>query len=181
MEIGTPARKIEAETNWFKQLPAQLKRFTPQLISSGYTEQNKPFYETEYLPILPLNEIFVHGKNPITYWEKILSLISYYMNVSRKCFPMENNAKIEKIRTNSTALYADKPMKDWRTMQKNQINLDEKTRYSRTDLPSLREIAKECIEATLALPEVPAITHGDLCFSNIIYDARSNNIKVIDP
>lgn len=59
---GTPARKIEAETNWFKQLPAQLKCFTPQLISSGYTEQNKPFYETEYLPILPLNEIFVHGK-----------------------------------------------------------------------------------------------------------------------
>ena len=74
-----------------------------------------------------------------------------------------------------------KPMKDWRTMQKNQINLDEKTRYSRTDLPSLREIAKECIEATLALPEVPAITHEDLCFSNIMYDARSNNIKVIDP
>lgn len=54
-------------------------------------------------------------------------------------------------------------------------------RYNRTDLPSLREIAKECIEATLALPEVPAITHGDLCFSNIMYDARSNNIKVIDP
>lgn len=105
---GTPARKIEAETNWFKQLPAQLKCFTPQLISSGYTEQNKPFYETEYLPILPLNEIFVHGKKTVAYWEKILSLISYYMNVSRKCFPIENNAEIKKIRTDSTALYADK-------------------------------------------------------------------------
>ena len=30
------------------------------------------------------------------------------MNVSRKCFPIENNAEIKKIRTDSTALYADK-------------------------------------------------------------------------
>ncbi len=179
---GTPARKIEAEINWFKQLPAQLKRFTPQLISSGYTEKNKPFYETEYLPILPLNEIFVHGKNLVTYWEKILSLISYYMNVSRKCFPMENNAEIEKIHTDSTALYVDKTYERLENYAKtNQIDLDEKTCYNGKNLPSLREIAKECIEATLALPVVPAITHGDLCFSNIMYDARSNNIKVIDP
>ena len=69
---GTPPRKIEAEANWFQQLPAELKRFTPQLIQSGKTEQGNPFYETEYLPILPLNEIFVHGRNPVAFWEKVL-------------------------------------------------------------------------------------------------------------
>ena len=32
---GSPPRKIEAEANWFRALPAGLKRFTPQLIQVG--------------------------------------------------------------------------------------------------------------------------------------------------
>ena len=28
---------------------------------------------------------------------------------------------------------------------------------------------------------MPAVVHGDLCFSNIMYDSRMNVIKVIDP
>lgn len=31
------------------------------------------------------------------------------------------------------------------------------------------------------MPEIPAVIHGDLCFSNIMYDSRSNNIRFIDP
>ncbi|EJS83145.1 hypothetical protein KCU_11548, partial [Pasteurella multocida subsp. multocida str. P52VAC] len=54
-------------------------------------------------------------------------------------------------------------------------------KYDGIELPSLREIAQECIDNTLKLPEVPAILHGDLCFSNMMYDSRGNSIKVIDP
>lgn len=48
-------------------------------------------------------------------------------------------------------------------------------------MPSLRQIAQECIDASLALPEIPSVVHGDLCFSNVMYDSRSNSVKVIDP
>ena len=55
-----------------------IKRFTPQLIQVGKTEQDSPFYETEYLPILPLNEIFVHGRNPVILGESFrIDLILY--------------------------------------------------------------------------------------------------------
>lgn len=179
---GTPPRKIEAEANWFVNLPAQLKRFTPQLIQSGYTLEGNPFYETEYLPILPLNEIFVHGKNPVAFWEKIISLIAYYMRESRKAFHTDDENELAKIHSDSVALYSDKTYERLESYAKsNGINLEQPTRYNGVDLPSLREIARECIETTLSLPEIPAIIHGDLCFSNIMYDARSNGIKVIDP
>lgn len=179
---GTPPRKIEAEANWFQQLPAALKRFTPQLIQSGKTSEGNPFYETEYLPILPLNEIFVHGRNPVVFWEKVLGLISFYMSESRKYFPSEDLSLIAKIHEDSTALYADKTYERLETYaNQNGIDLDKPARYNGKDLPSLRQIAKECIEATLALPEIPAVVHGDLCFSNVMYDSRSNSVKVIDP
>lgn len=179
---GTPPRKIEAEANWFKQLPAELKRFTPQLIQSGKNAQGNPFYETEYLPILPLNEIFVHGRNPVAFWEKVLGLISFYMNESRKHFPHDNKDLIAKIHQDSTALYADKTYERLETYAKQKgIELDKPARYNGKDLPPLRQIAQECIDASLALPEIPSIVHGDLCFSNVMYDSRSNSVKVIDP
>lgn len=179
---GTPPRKIEAEANWFAKIPVGLKRFTPQLIQSGTTQESNPFYETEYLPILPLNEIFVHGRNPVVFWEKVLSLISFYMNESRKLFPKNSQDLLAKIHQDSTALYSDKTYERLSAYAKQQnIDLDKPTRYNGINLPSLRQIADECVSKTLALPEVPAIVHGDLCFSNIMYDSRSNNIKVIDP
>ncbi|AFU20143.1 phosphotransferase [Actinobacillus suis] len=178
---GTPARKIEAEAHWFANLPAQLKRFTPQLINAGVLKGN-PFYETEYLPILPLNEIFVHGKNPVAFWEKVLNLITFYMSESRAHLPKENKDLLEKIHVDSLSLYSDKTYERLeKYAEQSGIDLDQSTRYNGIDLPSLREIATECVTRTLKLPEIPAIVHGDLCFSNVMYDSRSNNIKVIDP
>lgn len=179
---GTPARKIEAEANWFAQLPAELKRFTPQLIQAGRTLEGNPFYETEYLPILPLNEIFVHGKNPPSFWEKVLNLTAFYMKKSREYFPEGDSDLNSKIHQDSIALYSNKTYERLEAYaEQNNINLDEPTYYNAVKLPSLRQIATECINKTLALPEIPAVVHGDLCFSNVMYDSRSNNIKVIDP
>lgn len=179
---GSPARKIEAEANWFLSLPPSLKRFTPQLIQSGITEEGKPFYETEYLPLLPLNEIFVHGKNPVGFWEKVLGLISLFMNEARNSFPTEDQILYKKVVQDSIALYVDKTYERLENYANQQgINLDNPVRYDGIELPSLREIAQECIAKTLELPVIPTVSHGDLCFSNIMYDSRSNNIKVIDP
>lgn len=178
---GSPAQKIEAEASWFQNLPASLKHFTPQLIQAGYSNDAQPFYEIEYLPYLPLNEIFVHGKNPPIFWEKLLGLISQYMYESRKALQISETLK-ENIHQDSLALYRDKTFERLEKYA-SQVNLDlnKTVKYDGIDLPCLYDIAKECIEETIKLPEIPAIVHGDLCFSNILYDTRSNGIKVIDP
>lgn len=176
---GTPSKKIEAEASWFVNLPTHLKRFIPQFIQQG-VENDKPFYETEYLPCLPLNEIFVHGKNSVVFWESILNLIAFYMSESRK-IECDDSLKAE-IQQDSIALYSDKTFERLESYaSQKQLNLDTPSKYNGIILPSIRDLAQECIDKTLALPMVPAIIHGDLCFSNIMYDSRANNIKVIDP
>jgi len=81
--------------------------------------------------------------------------------------PLEANAIISNVETIKRIVEA--------------IELDKPARYNGKDLPSLRQIAQECIDASLALPEIPSVVHGDLCFSNVMYDSRSNSVKVIDP
>lgn len=181
-KTGSPSIKIEAEAAWFLTIPPSLRRFTPQIIQVGKTKSNNPFYETEYLPYLPLNEVFVHGKNSVIFWENIVNLISSYMKESRSCFEDGNNNLLERIYLDSASIYNDKTYQrlDYLISQKN-IDLDKLTKYNSITLPSVRDITKECVSATLDLSVVPAVVHGDLCFSNIMYDSRMNVIKVIDP
>lgn len=178
---GSPPQKIEAEVNWFFNLPKELKRFIPQLLSHGKLNEI-PFYETEYLPYLPLNELFVHGKNPILFWKKILNKIDEYLEISRKCF-YSNIPEIEsKIVQDSIALYREKTYERLESYSKTcGIDLDKPTKYDKKELPSIRKIAETCITKTLSLPTVFSISHGDLCFSNILYDSRGGKIKVLDP
>ena len=48
-------------------------------------------------------------------------------------------------------------------------------------MPSLIEITKFCISKSKKNRVVPAVIHGDLCLSNILFNSRINSIKIIDP
>lgn len=178
---GSPAIKIKAEANWFNNLPVQLKRFTPQLIQLGCID-NDVFYETEYLSILPLNEIFVHGKKGAGYWGGIVGLVANFLQEARVCFPSRDDSELQKVIADSNALYAKKTNERLKAYaEQANIDLSKPTKYAGIDLPSLQQITQECIDKALRLPVIPAVLHGDLCFSNIMYNSRSHHIKVIDP
>ena len=83
---GSSWRKIQAESEWFKNLPVKLRRYTPQLIDSGLCPDDAaPYYVLEYLACSPLNEVFVHGRNPDFYWRRIFKLVSSFLNDARTC------------------------------------------------------------------------------------------------
>src|SRR5690606_40930853 len=63
----------------------------------------------------------------------------------------------------------------------NSVNLDTHNFYDGLELPSLKYICNYCIQKVLELKSYPSIMHGDFCFSNILFDSRSNRIKLIDP
>jgi len=181
---GTPNRKILAETEWFKRLPSALIHYTPQLIDCGIDiESGSPFYVLEYLHLPPLNEVLVHGRNPDSFWKKIFKLIDIFFQDTRNSFALSyKNNQIETIRIDARDLYESKTFSRLEEYAKSSdINLDAPTAYDKRKLLSLREIAKDCIFRTLELPLIPTVLHGDLCFSNILYDSQRESIKVIDP
>jgi hypothetical protein len=177
---GNPSIKIEAEAHWFANLPVALRRFVPQLIDSGSDAQGEPYYTLEYLPMTPLNEIFVHGHNPVFFWARIVKLLEGYFKVARECQLPEVSA--HQVAEDARMLYREKTRSRLAEYSKSrEVKLNIPVKYGSLQLPSVNEIAAQCIELACASACEIAIGHGDLCFSNILFDSRGDNIKVIDP
>ncbi len=178
--------KIQAEVYWFKHLPASLRRFTPQFIDSGRLQDGvTTYYCLEFLPILPLNELYVHGRNPRWFWRRIFSLTKDYFDIAAKS---TNLAKLDSVSFEEALddcledLYRKKTLGRLTTYQEaSQIDLSAPIFYQGLKLGSILDIANDCIEQVLKLPRHPTVMHGDLCFSNMLFDLRGGRLKLIDP
>ena len=177
-KTGNPSEKINAESAWFAYVPARLKRFTPQLIESGTDESGLAFYITEYLPLPPLNEVFVYGKTPIFYWHNIFSLCSNFLEI---CHQFEGEVDVKDLGDSDLA-----GMKTWLRLEEfcNQSNypgIDTPNVINGKKIESLRDIVLACLSLVNEGKPILGILHGDFCFSNILFDSRINAIKVLDP
>lgn len=178
---GMPSEKISAEMRWFETLPAKMRVFAPQIIDSGIASDERPFYVLEYLPLPPLNEVFVHGTNPVFYWSKIFGLCDDFL---KQCSAVDMSPEQrDATRVNSAAMTGEKT---WRRLQQyidesGHPGLDVPLTINGMTVPSLRRIVEICQERLQDSASLPGMLHGDLCLSNILFDSRSDRIKVIDP
>ena len=171
---GIPQQKIIAESNWFRKIPADLRIFTPQYLGEKVID-DVFFYGLEYLYYLPLNELFVHGRNKVQFWENIYEkLIDVLSQMNRARI---DSSEITKVSHDSISLYKDKT---FRRVEEFKAHSTERQRFiwSRLDIDN---IVKICIERSLNMPVIPSVIHGDFCFSNILFSSRSQQIKLIDP
>lgn len=179
-KMGTPPEKIEAESRWFQALPPKLKVFAPQLIDSG-VDSGRPFYILEYLPLPPLNEVFVHGKNPTFYWDKVFGFCSNFLE---QCARVDlQDHQLVSIRKDALNLFT---IKTWQRLDRfvnatGHPGLNVPSVINGIPVPGLRTIAEECQESLRQQDVLAGILHGDFCLSNILFDSRSDRIKVIDP
>lgn len=179
-KTGTPFEKINAEGEWFEQIPTQLKVFTPQLITKD-ANSTPPYYILEYLPLPPLNEVYVHGTNPVFFWEKIFRLCAKFLQQCRN--QQIPAAERDLITIDAKAIWEEKTWErlDCFFSEFNLLDLDTPVSINGTPAPSLREIVEHCIDITKNSPAIPGVVHGDFCLSNILFDSRCDRIKVIDP
>lgn len=173
--------KIRAEAMWYASLAPTLKRFTPQLIDHGTNAAGQAFYRLEYLPLLPLNELLVHGRNALPFWTYIFELLEEYLTLSVDSQTL-TDAQKHAIEVSSNQLYRDKTLKRLAQFSADTgTDLHMPMRYQGRAVGSIAEICEDCITRALALPYTYATLHGDLCFSNVLFDARGQRIKVLDP
>lgn len=178
-KTGTDTKKILAEASWYKNLPSKIRIFSPQLIDSGSVLN--PYYSIEYLPIPPLNEIFVHGNNPVFFWDKIFGACSEYF---QKCAFSESELKTEiAVATGSQDLIDKKTKQRLNQFFDGNEHIDWDTVFyiNQLELPSLNSIFDHCVSLANNITAIPGVLHGDFCLSNILFDSRSDRIKVIDP
>ncbi|MEI9851639.1 MAG: phosphotransferase [Sphingomonas sp.] len=162
---------------WFETLPDALRLYTPTYM--GRSEEKEHFaYRTEYLRLSTLSELLVFGRLPAFVWNEILDGCDEFLTLAaahRPPAPAVAEAGEDHAAKTLKRLEACLP-------QLVELDLDRACRYGDKALPSLRRIVELC-DGLIPAPEEGEVTvwHGDFCFSNIFYDFRAQQIKVIDP
>jgi hypothetical protein len=179
-KTGVPLHKIRAEANWFSTLPTNLRVFVPQLIGQG-GEGNDFSYTLEYLPFPPLNEVFVHGRNPTFYWDKVFGKCADFM---QRCSQHQLDAQAHERAARDFNELAS--TKTWQRLQQFEgaargFRVGANSRVNGGEVPPLKAIISDCLARLAKSVPMPGLMHGDLCLSNILFDSRSDRIKVIDP
>jgi hypothetical protein len=169
-------KKMVAEASWFKKIPAELRIYLPHLISDN-TNQENASYSIEYLYLLPLSDLYVFGNLPSGAWRQIL----------RSCRVVAD--EFDKVNTNdqsflqsADALYLPKTLSRLNEYTATGFDINSPLKFAGVDVPSLVDIA--CATASSIPPAEMTnigLLHGDYCFSNILYDARLQSVRLIDP
>jgi len=182
IKSGLPLQKIRAEHAWYSRLSEDLLVYSPQLTKRKYGCKNNPeSYQTEFLPLPPLNEVFVHGRNSERYWRIIFVLIDKFLCTAKsQNFPKNNYDKIIKSAKNMIDKKPFDRLEEY-ISSGGAFRLSTGNILNGESLPSIYEIVEACILLLADKDFVIGESHGDLCLSNILYDSRTQRIKVVDP
>ncbi len=175
-KFSSNKQKIQAEAHWFDRTPAPMRKFMPQYLGEGI-EDGAYFYSIEYLGAIPLNEIFVFGRHTVIFWERVFMKISSFLDTARSL----NQLRCTKGARNEALFVRKTQGRLEEFIQQTGFDADADLILNGMHVPSLRQILVDSARHLATLVDVPAFIHGDLCFSNMLYDSRMRGIKVIDP
>ncbi len=167
-------RKMQAEANWYITLPSDMKHFAPAIWST-YVDG----YEIEYFYLSSLANMYVYGESSFNTWVNVINACCEYLTAeyAHKC---ENPALVAKI--NNSLFTSKTESRISKYAVTNSFDVNHSLVLNDKKLPSINEIIYELdnfIEKDAT--QFASIMHGDFCFSNILYDFKSQSVKVIDP
>ena len=157
--------KIEGEINWFKNFPSKLDLNLPRFVGLNLNS-----YKTEYLYLNTLSELFVFGKLPNFIWKKIFNNLNNFLT-QLHAYKSDNPSKFNFL---AKTLYR---LQDF-IIDK---DFDMKSLWKFEDIEISLEKMLEDINLAIKPNTANSFIHGDFCFSNIMYDFKTEDIKTFDP
>jgi hypothetical protein len=167
--------KIRAEANWFNEFPVELSYYLPQFLGLIDDYENTA-YKIEYQYLITLNELYAFGDQKFFIWKNIID----------SCFQFLKN--INSFKKDCPKSYLNNSLFHSKTKERivdflsENSTLSSELYYQGEKLGTLFEIV-DVVNQKFPLPtdEHISVVHGDFCFSNIFFDYRRQDIKVIDP
>ncbi|MBN2152419.1 MAG: hypothetical protein JW839_13285 [Candidatus Lokiarchaeota archaeon] len=180
---STNREKIFWEANWYLNLPEDLKIFAPRLLDYNFAEHDT-YYSIEFYGYPSLSDLRLYANLGEEQWKfvikKLLAFIkhlhdTYKITMVKKSL---NLVYVEKTLDRIAALLLDPLFKDLHdnhdTIVINGVAFP--NYLQRMNRERLTWIGDQLFSASRC-----SIIHGDLCFSNILYDIHSGIFKLIDP
>jgi len=171
--------KLINEINWYKKIPKDISKLVPKILDSDVSEN--PYIKLEYIKYPTLADIWLYSNFSSDFWVKIIEDLFQIINqfngyvedvtiqeynsiyfektIQRIDELVKSNDLFKEIFDRDFIVINGKEFKNWSVI-KDGIKLKINDLYKKED---------NCL------------IHGDLCFSNILYDSKDKNFKLIDP
>jgi hypothetical protein len=177
--------KLIAEILWYLKLPRQLQYMIPRVFNYSLDYSN-PHVQLEYYGYPALNDLYLYGHLDIGAWvligqaiERMLDDMGRHRVVphsSESARATQSSMYLEKT-LSRIAGYIDRDAFSWAVQSGLVIN----GTLVRTLSDVVEDLPGALDEAGLLHESSFCIIHGDLCFSNILYDRRNGIIRLVDP
>ena len=172
--------KFLNEINYYRLMPRDLATFFPRLVDFSLAPKDL-FLTLEYYGYPTLSEVWVFEEFESAYWESVFQTLgkiftcfeSYSAELSPKAaFDFYWNKTLDRLKTFATQ------HRDFAQLtQATEITLNDKRLAG---WPKIQNRIEALVKKLSAKPR-GQIIHGDLCFTNILYDPVSRLFKFIDP
>ncbi len=166
------------QVRWFRQVPDELSSFLPRIYDSS--DGASPFISMELLSIPSLSEVFVSGRLQLGAWNDVARkvnsiqlMLHKYAFSSTIAQQIAADVYITKTLKRIVEFCKQRPdaCKIWVDVLGKKFSLED----------VIQTIESYVKKSKLLDIEFLTPIHGDMCFSNIMYDPRGKNIKLIDP
>lgn len=174
--------KIKSEYQFYYLIPKEMQHWFVQPYSYGESEESA-FYTMERMHMTDLAIQYVHGAIAPEDLEQILSQLFYFLKT--RCTKKITKEEYDR---QSRRLYLDKVLERFETLKKDpyfeKMNgmIGMGTAYrDMSEVFSHYRSLYDRIHEKYSFEPLSTVSHGDLCFSNILYQRHANILRMIDP
>ena len=179
IKTSTNNEKLVNEIKWYKQIPNEILDLVPKISDSSV--QKNPFIKLEYIKHPTLSELWLYGEFSSNFWKEIINDLFIIIQKFKK-----HNHHVTKQEYNS--IYFQKTQdRINELMQDNEIFkeiFEQEFIFINSKKQKNWKLIKDQINKKINImfnEEDNCLIHGDLYFSNILYDSEKRNFKLIDP
>lgn len=176
---STQTGKLIDEINYLTSLPRELAALFPRVIDSS-TEAGDPWIEMEYYGYPTLAELYLYHQLHPVMWDRVMQRLGQLLQRFRE-------HRREVLVEDQEAMYIEKTysrLEDAKRMpgigdliDRGEVVVNGVVLQG---MSALRPRIMDTVQRTMD-DAVGAAIHGDLCFSNILYDIRTGVCRLLDP
>ena len=171
--------KLINEINWYKKIPKEISKLVPKILDSDVSDN--PYIKLEYIKYPTLADIWLYSNFSSDFWVKIIDDLFEIIHEFNRYYEDVTIQEYNSIYFEKTIQRIDELIKSndlfKEIFHENFILINGK---KFKNWPVIKDEIKLKING-LHKKEDNCLIHGDLCFSNILYDSKNKNFKLIDP
>jgi hypothetical protein len=172
-------KKFVHEIKWYSKVPKRLSTLAPRILD--YSLSRKPFVSMEYIGYPSLSELWLYGDINVPIWKSILkrlmSIVSLLME-DKKYVSKEDYYNMYIKKTNQRVRKLTSTSQRLRELLGYKSIIINGSKYKNWNL-----VKGDVFEHVQKMYDSKdnCFIHGDLCFSNILYDTKNGIFKFVDP